>query len=208
MLFFLVNLVETAALIEMVFLGITPPAKNIFNRKQFDRRKLLLVLGGDTGQTRAQVILGDDVLGFGRIQEVQIRFGYVPAALVIDNLVDDGDGYIGLNTQGWIDHITFGFADFLANQKSFIFKDNQHVAAAASGKSGSGAAPAGIQHRHMGEQIFDEFTRLVVTAEFLFGITPSCRISIPTVAGGFRAVPFALVCLLQCRQFYMDQSKA
>src|SRR5471032_1242422 len=76
-LFRLVNLVEHAAVGEVGFLRLAPVAGHVGQREQFDRRELRRIFLGLLLDGRAVIVLGDQLLRFVGVEEVQIRLGHL-----------------------------------------------------------------------------------------------------------------------------------
>src|SRR5579872_5562653 len=81
-----IGLVEQAAGSEMLLLDPVPAAEDVFHRQQPYFRKIGLVFGGDGRVTHPVAVLGEDVLTFGRVEEIEIGLGQIARAMLIGDL--------------------------------------------------------------------------------------------------------------------------
>ena len=90
-----VGLVEQAAGGEVLLLDLVPAAEDVLDRHQPHFGELGLELGRDLFVTHAVAILGGDLLALGRVEEVEIGLGQIARAVLVGDLVDDGDRELG-----------------------------------------------------------------------------------------------------------------
>src|SRR5471032_1192648 len=166
-LFRLVNLVKHAAVGEVGFLRLGPVARHVGQREQLHRRELRRVFLGFLVDSRAVVVLGDQLLRCVSVEEIQIRLRQLARAALVDHLVDHGHRRLGQNADRRRDDLYLVRAQLLDRQISLVFPRDQHIADAALDEGGGGAARAGIEHRHVFIQFFQEFAGRRVAASRL-----------------------------------------
>ena len=76
----------------MLLLHLVPAAEHIFHCPEAHLRELLLKRFGYLFVADAVAVLCRDILAFGRIEEIEIGFGQFARAMLVGDLVDDGDG--------------------------------------------------------------------------------------------------------------------
>ena len=136
---------------------------------------------------RTIIVVGDELLRFRRVEEVQIGLGHFARALGIDHLVDDGDRRLCLDGERRHDDVEFVGAKLVEREEGLVLPSKQNVADAALREGGGRAARAGIEHRHVGVEILDELLVLVlVVAELLVGVSPGGEIVPARAARGLR----------------------
>ena len=98
----LVNLVEDAAITEMLRLCFRPSTKlRIINSDQLDVRQLLQQILRDNGRIgRTVEMLGRNVLSLVGIEILQVSLGSLAGALFIDILIDNGNRWFCKDRDG------------------------------------------------------------------------------------------------------------
>src|ERR1700704_4139967 len=118
----LVDLVEDAAFAEMLRLRLRPAAEQrVVDQHVLHIGEAREILGiGRFGIGWAIVVMGDDLLGFRRVEEVQISLGHLASALGVDDLVNDGDGRLGLDRERRHDDLELVGAEFVKSEEGFV----------------------------------------------------------------------------------------
>src|SRR5882724_2756287 len=168
----LVDLVENAAFAEMVLLCLGPTTENVVDGEKFNLGERFFVLPGDLRIARPVGIARGDFLTLLGIPILQVGLGDAAGALFVGNLVDDGDRRLGQDRQRRRNDFEFVLAEFTLRQERLVLPCQQHVADTALDEGHRRATRAGIEHRHILEEVADELLRLVSGAEFPFRKAP------------------------------------
>jgi len=117
--------------------------------------KLFRSSGSVLGMLRTVSVVGDDLLGLGRIQVVEILCRESPdlRSARIDVLVDDGHGRLGENRHRRDDDVERVGSEFLDGEDGLVLPCEKHVADLALHERRRGAACAGIEDGHMGVEL-------------------------------------------------------
>src|SRR4051812_40031957 len=185
--FRLVDLVEDATVVEVLRLRLSPSAEQrIVDRDELDVREAREILRiGRLRVCRAIVVMGDQLLCFRRVEEVQIGLRHFARAFGVDHLVDNGDRRLGLDGERRRDDLEFVGAELVEREEGLVLPSEQNVADAALGKGRRRSAGAGVEHGHMRIEVLDELLVLfLVVAKLLVGIGPGREIVPAGAAGG------------------------
>src|SRR5471030_950111 len=156
----LVDLVEDAAVGEMDLLRLGPAAEHLVDREERQLREALGVSPGDLGRARPEIVARDELLAFRRIEMLEIFLGDRARAAAVDRLVDDRDRRLGEDADRRRDDLDLVLAELVDRQEGLVLPSDQAVALAALDEGQSSAARAAVEHRHVGEELADEFLRL------------------------------------------------
>src|SRR5690606_31815165 len=88
------DLIEQRAIVEVDRLHLRPAAE-IPDREEREVGETPLELRGDLRIAGTIIILPDDLLGRGRVEEAEIGFGSLARAFLVDIRVEDGDRRFG-----------------------------------------------------------------------------------------------------------------
>src|SRR5215469_15240618 len=172
-----VDLVEHAAVGEMGCLRLFPAAEHLINGEKRDLREFIGVAASDLGIARPVEMLGDDFLGFGRIEQLQIGLGRGTGAMLVDDLVDQSDRRLGQNADRRRHDLEFVLAELIEYQKRLIFPGDQHIALTPLFKGNRRAAGAGVEDRDIAVECGDKVARFCFAAAGLAqSIAPSGEI--------------------------------
>src|SRR5450755_1075797 len=112
----LVDFVETAAVGEMRLLRLLPVAEVILELEQRDLFELLVVFLRDGIERRAIEIAGCDFLTLRRVPVLEVCLRYGACALLVDDLVDQRNGRLGEDADGWDDDLDLVLPEFLERE--------------------------------------------------------------------------------------------
>src|SRR5690554_5162591 len=99
----LVDLVEKAAIVEVLGLGLLPPPEGLINGQETDVPEAGDVFGISVLRLdgAVEVLRGQSLTG-GRVEEFEVRLGHFPCATTIDDLVDYRNRGLGEDADGWV----------------------------------------------------------------------------------------------------------
>ena len=118
---------------------------------------------------------------------VEVRGGDLGVALFLGVLVHNGHRRFRQDRQGRHDDVELvGAAVFLQGQERLVFPCQQHVTLAVVDEGNGRTARAGVQYRHVLEQLFDVFLGLGFAAAGLEAVGPGGEEVPACTAGGFR----------------------
>ena len=129
--------------------------------------------------------LAGDALTFFGVQILQIGLGHGTRALFVDHLVHHGHRRLGQDGQRWHDDLEFLRTKLLERQIGLVLPGQQHIALAALHESHGRAARAGIQNRHVFEQLADEILGTGFAAIVAFTKLPGSQVVPAGTATGF-----------------------
>src|ERR1700754_3682570 len=156
------DLVEDSAIGKELRLGLAPVAEHLGQGERLYLRKLCGVLRGYLGRTRTIEVACLDVLGLGRVEELQIGIRDFARAAFRRVLVDDGYRWLGENRDGREDDVELVTAGFLLCEQRFIFPGDEYVTDAALDERRRGAPSTGVEYGDVLEERLDEGPGLVV----------------------------------------------
>jgi hypothetical protein len=132
------------------------PAAEILDRDKVHGGKAIGELRPDSGIARPVVVVADDGLRRGGVEEFEIGGGGGLRALLFHDRVHHGDGRLGQDADGRIDDLEIVGAKLGLRQPCLVLPGDQHIAEAALGETVGGAARAGVEQRHMVQQVAHE----------------------------------------------------
>src|SRR6266478_8358663 len=97
--FWLVDLVEHSAVVEVRLLDGAPVARNIGEAEEPDVGECAGMLGQDGGVVRPVEMLDADLLPLLGVEKMQIRLGHRSGAVLVDVLVDKAHRGLGQNAE-------------------------------------------------------------------------------------------------------------
>lgn len=124
----------------MLALDLAPAAKDVVDVDEADRRKLILELAGYLLVADAVAELGGDPLAFLRIEEIEIGLGKRFRAVLLGNLVDDGDREFGKQAHRRDDALDLVGAVLLDDAARFSLEGDQDIAGFAFDERRRGSA--------------------------------------------------------------------
>ena len=171
----------------MLLLHLVPATEDVFHRQQLHFRKVGLVFVRDGRVSDAVAIAGKDILALGRVEEIEIGLGEFARAVLVSDLVDDGNREFGEQADRGGDLFELVVAILLADAARLGLEGDQHVADLALHEGGGGRAAACVENRHVVEELGDKLLHLgVVIVEGLLGVGGRGQIGVARVARGLR----------------------
>ena len=182
-----VDLVEDAAVAEVLGLHLRPAAE-VGDRDQVELREAGDVRRvGGAGVPGAVEVLERDRLALGAVEVVEVGLGRRALLVGLDVALDQRHGRLGQDRDRRQHDLELVLAELLERQVGLVLPGEQHVADAALGEGRGRAAGAGVEHRHVGEELVHEVADLVlVAAELLVGPGPGGEIVPARAARGLR----------------------
>ncbi len=130
------------------------------------------------------MVPGDDLLRFRRIQVAQVGFRHFLGAMLLGVLVDHRHRRLRQDRDRGRDDVELVGAELVLGEVGLVLPGDQHVAEAALGESGGGAARTGVQHRHVLVDLGDERARLGVVVLVLLQRVGVSGEEVPAAAAG------------------------
>src|SRR5262245_21522636 len=128
--FRLIDLVEDTAVVEVLRLRLGPSAEEGI----VDRDELHVAAAGEIfriGRARVRgtiVALGDQLLRFRRVEELQIRLGDFSRPLGVHDLVDNGDRRLRLDRKRWHHDLELVAAELVDGEEGLVLPGEQDIA--------------------------------------------------------------------------------
>src|SRR6185312_10853980 len=119
-----VELIEHRAIGKMRLLR-RLPATEIGDGDEFDRGKLIAVLGGDAGQTRPVEMLGGELLTGLGIEEAQEGLGLLCVLVLLDILVDHRHGRLGQDADRGSHDLELAARHLLGREQGLVLPGDQ-----------------------------------------------------------------------------------
>src|SRR6185312_4000538 len=127
-----------------------------------------------------------DLLAFRRVEILEVGFGDLAGALLVDVLVDDRDRRLSEDAQRGNDDLELVGTQLLDRQLGFILPGDEDVADAALDERRRRTASTRVEHRDVLVELGDKLLRLVGAAILLVGVVPSSEIVPLRAARGLR----------------------
>ena len=121
-----VNLVELAAIGEMLGLRLGPAAEDLVDGHQLDLGEARQVGGiGRIGLGRAVEVAGDDLLRRRRVEEIEIGLRHLARAALVDDGIDQGDRRLGQDRERRHHDLELVGAELLQDQEGLVLPRDQ-----------------------------------------------------------------------------------
>ena len=167
-------------------MGGFPAVEVLVDGHQLQARELLGVLGGNGFVAWAVEVLRRDALAFFAVQVLQVGFGDLAGAFLVDVFIDDSHRWLSQDRQRRRDDFELVTALFFQGQEGFVFPGQQHVTNVVVNEGDGRTASTGVQYRHVFIQLLHELLGLGFAAVFLLGVGPGGKEVPACTAGGFR----------------------
>jgi len=134
------------------------------DREQSHFGELGGILPGDGFVARSIEVAGGNLLALWRVEVLQIGGGDGPCVMTVYVGVDDGDRRFGEDARRRYDQLILAGRHLPGDEQGFVLPDNEHVADAALGEGGGGAASATVEGGDILVDLGDEGLRACIGA--------------------------------------------
>ena len=171
----------------MLLLGFGPSTENGLDGEELYLGKLPGKFGGDLRITRPVEMLGGQALALVAVQVLHVGLSHFRGSLALHHSIDPGDRRLGQNTHRGNDSLQPRGRRLTLCQQRFILPGDQDIAHPTLDERDRGTSGPGIEHRHIGVELFDEIHGLgLVAAGLLEGVTVGSQEVPPGTASGLR----------------------